>query len=156
MTYKGKYIPKNPEKYSGDIKNIRYLSLWERQVFRFLDANPNVLTWSSESHIIPYLCKTDKKIHKYYIDVYYETTAGKKYLIEIKPEKETKPPKVPKRKTKRYLNECLTYAKNTSKWEAAMAYAEKQGFTFMIWTETALTKMGIRLTKSAPSRRSKS
>ena len=30
MTYKGKFKPKNPSKYKGDIKEIVYRSSWKR------------------------------------------------------------------------------------------------------------------------------
>lgn len=33
--YQGKYKPKNPEKYVGDINNIIFRSSWERNFFFF-------------------------------------------------------------------------------------------------------------------------
>ena len=68
----------------------------------------------------------------------------KEYLIEIKPKKETTPPKS-RKKTKRYLNEVMTYIKNTSKWEAAEEYCADRGLIFQIWTEETLKGMGIKL-----------
>ena len=46
-----------------------------------------------------------------------------------------KPPKKKSRITKGYINEVLTYGKNTSKWEAAELYCKKRGWTFSIMTE---------------------
>ncbi len=55
-------------------------------------------------------------------------------LVEIKPKKETIPPKK-RAKTKRYINEVMTYVKNTSKWQAAQQYADHKGWKFQVWTE---------------------
>jgi len=144
MSYKGRYKVKNPSKYRGNPTQVIFRSLWERQVFRWCDENSSVLQWSSEEIIIPYRCKTDKKLHRYYPDVYIKTK-DKEYLIEIKPKKETVPPRDRSKKTKKYLNEVMTYIKNTSKWDAAKEYCADRGFIFDIWTEDTLKKMGIKL-----------
>lgn len=145
MTYSGKYPCKNPSKYRGDIHDIVFRSMWERCVFRFCDENLDVISWASESVIVPYICKTDNKPHRYFVDLQLTLKNGQTYLIEIKPEKETVPPKVPSRKTPRYVREVLTYVKNTSKWNAAEKYANERGFRFEIWTEKTLKKLGIKL-----------
>jgi hypothetical protein len=144
MAYKGRYKVKNPSKYRGNPTQVIFRSLWERQVFRWCDENSSVLQWSSEEIIIPYRCKTDNKLHRYYPDVYIKTKNGE-YLIEIKPKKETVPPRDRSKKTKKYLNEVMTYIKNTSKWDAAKEYCADRGFIFDIWTEDTLKKMGIKL-----------
>lgn len=144
MSYKGRYKVKNPSKYKGNPTQVIFRSLWERQVFRWCDENSSVLQWSSEEIIIPYRCKTDKKLHRYYPDVYIKTK-DKEYLIEIKPKKETVLPRDRSKKTKTYLNEVMTYIKNTSKWDAAKEYCADRGFIFDIWTEDTLKKMGIKL-----------
>lgn len=144
MSYKGRYKVKNPSKYKGNPTQVIFRSLWERQVFRWCDENSSVLQWSSEEIIIPYRCKTDKRLHRYYPDVYIKTK-DKEYLIEIKPKKETVPPRDRSKKTKKYLNEVMTYIKNTSKWDAAKEYCADRGFIFDIWTEDTLKKMGIKL-----------
>lgn len=144
MAYSGRYKVKNPDKYKGNPTKVIFRSLWERQVFRWCDENPSVLRWSSEEIIVPYRCKTDRKRHRYFPDVYIKTK-NKEYLIEIKPKKETVPPRERSRKTKRYLNEVMTYIKNTSKWEAAEEYCADRGIIFQIWTEETLKGMGIKL-----------
>jgi hypothetical protein len=146
MTYKGRYKIKNPSKYKGNPTQVVFRSLWERQVFRWCDNEDGVLQWSSEEIIIPYRCKTDNRVHRYYPDVYIKTKQGE-YLIEIKPKKETTPPRNGSRKTKKYLNEVMTYIKNTSKWDAAKDYCEDRGYTFQIWTEETLTSLGIKILK---------
>lgn len=147
MAYRGKYKPLNESKYHGDPRNITYRSLWERSTMKWLDQNPQISSWSSETTIIPYRCKTDNKIHRYFMDITFITTSGEKWMIEIKPKKQTLPPNKPKRVTKRYKEEVMTYVKNTSKWEAAKKYAHERGFKFAVWTEDELTQLGIKILK---------
>ena len=146
MAYRGKFKPQLHEKYEGDATNVIYRSLWERGVFKWCDRNKDVVKWSSEEVVVPYRCKTDNKQHRYFVDIKITFSSGEIYLIEIKPEKYTKKPTA-KRKTKRFLKECFQYAKNTSKWNAAEAYAESRGWHFEIWTEKTLKDMGIRIVK---------
>jgi hypothetical protein len=145
MTYSGRYRPKNIGKYEGNASNIKYRSLWERQVMRWLDNNQSVIGWNSEEIVIRYRCKTDGQTHKYFTDFFIRMKDGKKYLIEVKPKNQTTPPKEPRRKTKRYLKEVMTYAKNISKWESAKVYAQKNGMIFQIWTEDTIKGLGIKL-----------
>jgi len=144
MTYKGRYSIKNTSKYEGDPSRCVFRSLWERQVFRWCDENPSIIRWSSEETVVPYRCKTDNKIHRYFVDLKITTKDNRTWLIEIKPEKETKEPK-PRKKTKRYIKEVMTYLKNQSKWEAAKEYAENRGWKFDIWTEKTIKGLGIKL-----------
>ena len=65
-------------------------------------------------------------------------------LVEIKPKKETVPPKG-KRKTKKHLREVTTFIKNTDKWNAASQFAEHKGWKFQVWTEDTLKNLGIKL-----------
>lgn len=142
MAYSGKYRPKNRKKYGGDPDNVVYRSHWEKLVFMWCDGNPDIKSWSSEEVVVPYLWEVDKKYHRYFVDVKITYNNGKTVLVEIKPDKETRPPKKPD-KSKRYINEALTYTKNVCKWEAAQAYASDRGWTFEIWTEKTLQKMNI-------------
>jgi len=141
-THKGKYKIKNRKKYKGDADNIIYRSGWERYAFQWCDTQPQITEWSSEEVVVPYYYEVDKKYHRYFMDLKIKLN-GKIYLIEIKPDSQTKPPKVPSRKTKRYINEGMTYVKNMNKWKAADQYAKDRGWSFEIWTEKTLTKMGI-------------
>ena len=148
MSYKGRFKITKPEKYIGDYTNVVYRSLWERQCFKWCESNPNVKAWNSEEVVIPYVSRHDKKMHRYFVDLFVEMTNGEILLVEIKPKKETKPPKEPKRKTKRYINEVLTYVKNQDKWEAASEFADAKGWKFQVWTEDTLKNLGIKLLKS--------
>src|SRR6056300_1562280 len=143
MKHQGRYRVKNTSKYKGDFTQVFYRSSWEKYAFRWCDDNSNVIEWSSEEVVIPYLYEVDKKYHRYFMDLKITYQNGKTVLIEIKPEKETKPPAVPQRRTKRYINEGLTYVKNMNKWSAAQQYALDRGWHFEIWTEKQLESMGI-------------
>ena len=140
--HQGRYTPINKHKYRGDISNIIWRSSWEFCFLRWCDMNPSVLEYSSEETIIPYRCATDGKIHRYFCDfrIKIKTTTGdvKTYLVEVKPYKETLPPKEPTRKSRRYLQESFTYIKNQSKWEAARQYCADRGWHFIIITEKEL------------------
>ena len=115
VAYKGKYTPKNKSKYEGDPTNIIYRSMWERHCFRWCDENPKVKKWSSEEVVIPYLYEVDRRYHRYYMDlkIVFE---NKTVLVEIKPDKETRPP-TGSRRTKKYISEGYTYVKNMNKWK---------------------------------------
>lgn len=154
MAYKGSYKVKYPHKYLGNPNNVVYRSLWERNVFRWLEEQPGIKGWCSEEVVIPYLCETDKKMHRYFIDVYFVTMDGDKYLIEIKPDRETRPPQGKKR-SKRYLSEAMTYVKNQCKWNAAKEFAIDNGAVFQVWTEHDLKKLGIKTLSDNPRPRKK-
>lgn len=143
--YSGRFTPKNPQKYDGDHNNIVFRSHWERQVLRWCDDHPDIEKYSSEEIIVPYVCGTDGKLHRYFVDLKIRFKSGKTFLIEIKPKKETLPPKQPARKTRRYVTEVLTYVKNQSKWKAANLYAVEAGYEFQVWTEETLKNLGIRI-----------
>lgn len=140
----GYFKPRNPEKYKGDVNKIYYRSSWEKKFFAYLDQRSNILEWSSEEVVIPYVSPLDGKYHRYFVDVWMKYKDGdegiKEKLIEIKPLKETKEPNLPPsgRKTKRYLREAQTYAVNYAKWEAAQKYAKKYGMEFQVVTEKTL------------------
>jgi len=142
MAYSGKYIVKNPSKYKGDHTKVIYRSLWEKNCFSWCEGNSQVKEWSSEEVVIPYYYDVDKKYHRYFMDLKITYKDSRTVLVEIKPAKETAPPKRPD-KTKRYLNEALTYIKNENKWTAAREYAKDRNWGFEIWTEHTLEKMGI-------------
>lgn len=142
MAYSGTYKVKNPTKYRGNAQNIVYRSLWERSAFKWCDTTTRVLKWSSEEVVVPYFYDVDKRMHRYFVDLLIEFKEGT-ILVEIKPKKETTVPKKQGKKTKAYLNESMTYVKNQNKWKAATTYAHDRGWTFEIWTEDTLKKMGI-------------
>ena len=140
MAYKGKYKPKNPQKYKGNPENIIYRSLWERKVMVWLDKSPNIVWWTSEELAITYFNPVDKNLHKYYPDFVFLQKTNEKdtktVMLEVKPKIQTKPPKKSSKKSNStYLEELGTYAKNTSKWEAAKSFCKARGWDFKIITE---------------------
>ena len=150
MAYSGKYKVKNAKKYAGDCTKVIYRSLWEKYCFKWCDEETTVKSWSSEEVVIPYLYEVDRKYHRYFMDLKITFTSGQTILVEIKPDKETRPPTVSGRKTKRYITEGLTYVKNMNKWKTAKEYADNRGWGFEIWTEDTLHKMGIKPKSTKP------
>ena len=140
--YKGKFIPRNTSKYLGDPSSITYRSSYELKFMNWCDLNSSVIGWNSEEIAIPYRSPIDNKVHRYFVDFYMEikdANGGKKrYLVEVKPGRFTKPPKPGKRKTKRYLQEIANYAVNEAKWKTARSFCKKQNMEFRIVTEREL------------------
>lgn len=142
MSYKGKYKPSYPRKYKGDPTNIIYRSLWERRFMVYCDTNEKILEWGSEEVFVWYKSPMDGKPHRYFPDFYIKVQEAngsiKKYLIEIKPQRQTVPPTKPQRQTKKYISEVYEYAKNQSKWEAAKEWCADRGYEFKVLTENDL------------------
>jgi len=59
-------------------------------------------------------------------------------VIEVKPKKQTVPPKQPKRKTKNWLYEMKTYSVNQAKWAAADEWCRSRDMEFKVITEAEL------------------
>ena len=145
MSYKGRYNPVNPKKYKGNPQNIIYRSLWERKFMVYCDTNDKVLEWGSEEIIIPYISPWDGKKHRYFPDFYIKVKQSsgniKKFIIEVKPKKQTRPPKPVVRKTKRWIKEVRTFGINEAKWKHATKWCKDNDMEFKILTEEEL---GIR------------
>jgi hypothetical protein len=60
-------------------------------------------------------------------------------MVEVKPYNQTIPPKTKNRKRKSVINETVTYAVNTAKWNAAREWCNKNSYTFKIFTENELS-----------------
>jgi hypothetical protein len=137
---KGKFMPKYPEKYVGDINNIVFRSKWEWRFMEFCDSNISISKWGSEEIRIPYLKPTTKKIHNYFPDFFimYTNARGEvvKEIIEIKPKKEA----VLTKKSTTY--DKVAYVINMAKWEAAKQFCAAHGMVFRVLTEDSLFKTG--------------
>jgi TnsA endonuclease N terminal len=138
----GKYTPHFPEKYKGNPCEIYYRSSWERRFMKYCDFNKRILEWGSEEFFLPYRSPLDGKIHRYFPDFYVKMKDDdgkiKKYIIEVKPKKQTIEPEVKKRKTKGYIYEVMEYAKNQAKWKAAKEFCEDRQWEFKVITEDDL------------------
>ena len=140
---KSRYKPSNPQKYVGDVNNIICRSSWERRFCIWCDSNENILEWGSEEFWIPYRSPVDNRVHKYFPDFFVKVCEKngiiKKYVIEVKPQKQTQQPNPkPKRKTKSWLYEVKTYAVNQAKWKAATEFCADRLLEFKIITENEL------------------
>lgn len=140
--YQGFFKPKNSEKYIGDINNIIYRSYYELKFLRWCDSNPNILQYASEEIIIPYFDISTGKVKRYFPDFYVimkeKNNEIKKYIIEIKPYRQTQPPKKGKKSSKNYLYEAKQYERNQCKWEAAKEFCRKNNLSFKLITEKEL------------------
>jgi hypothetical protein len=139
MAYSGRFTPRNPQKYKGDVNNIVWRSLWERAVMVKLDEWAEVVEWASEELIIPYRFKLDNKMHRYFPDfcVLVKKPDGTelRLVLEVKPKARVLEPKKPKRVTKRFVGEVIEWERNQAKWEAARAYCADRKWEFQIITE---------------------
>ena len=142
MAYKGKYKVRAPYKYKGNPTKVVYRSSWELKFMNYCDTNINILEWGSEEVYMWYKSPIDNRPHRYFPDFYIKVREKngtiKKYIIEVKPQRQTKPPAKPKRQTKGYLREAFEYAKNQAKWKAANEWCLDRGFEFKVITEKEL------------------
>lgn len=131
----GEFIPKNPQKLIGNARPM-YRSGWELAMMTFLDNQPNVIQWASESVSIPYVNPLNGRRSMYIPDflVLYQDKNGKQHaeLIEVKPKKEAMLEHAKSKRDKAFL------IVNTAKWSAAMQWAKKNGCGFRIITEDQL------------------
>jgi len=138
----GKFTPKNPDKYIGK-KTPTYRSSWEFTFMTFCDNNPSILQWASESVQIPYRNPLTGKQTIYVPDflVFYQDKNGSKRaeLIEVKPKKQAT-----LEGAKRSPRDMAAVAVNYAKWEAADAWAKRNGLTFRIVTEEDIYHSGKR------------
>lgn len=138
----GYFRPQNPEKYIGDPTNIVYRSGWELKFMQWCDRTPNILRYGSEEFSVPYYNPIKQRVCRYFPDFIIEVleNSGKveKYVIEIKPKKQTIPPVRGNKKSKTYINEVNTYAVNQSKWKSVQEWCEDRRIKFRIITESEL------------------
>ena len=108
----------------------------------FFDNHPSILNWASESIAIDYRDPLTNKQKRYFPDffvVYIDANGIKKAeIIEVKPSTQTG-----QRKTKSAINNAQII-KNHAKWNAALAWAAKNGCTFKILTEIEIFKTGCK------------
>ena len=109
------------------------------------DMTRQVVKWGSEELVIPYQSPVDGQMHRYFVDfvVYIQTSQGtQKYCVEIKPYSQTKPPKMPRKKSliESYQKSMETFAVNQAKWKYADDFCKKHGMKFVVLTEKELLK----------------
>jgi hypothetical protein len=136
---KGRYIPRNPQKYWGNPNNIYFRSSWELTCCKFFDMSNAVSRWNSEEIHISYISPRDHRVHQYWPDFMVELINANKeierWLIEVKPLKETS---IEHAKT---VYDKIAVAVNQAKWDAAIKFAAANNMKFKVITELDIYKM---------------
>ena len=139
----GIYKCRFPEKYKGSFP-ICYRSGLELRFMKWADANPAIVSWGSETVIIPYKNPLTGRVSRYFTDFNISMRAKtgeiKKYIIEVKPFSQTMAPNQKQKNKKTLAYQQAEYVKNQSKWNAARSYCENKSSTFVILTEKELGK----------------
>ena len=135
----GPYVVLNPQKYAG--KGVpKYRSGWELAFMRFCDSNDHIITWSSESLVIPYINPLTGKKTRYIPDflIQYRNKHNKVVteLIEIKPKKQSI------LESKANNRDRAIVAVNYAKWAAAQKWCQRNGLTFRVITEEDIFRQG--------------
>lgn len=135
----GFFKPQNKNKCLNKEGFCIYRSALEMKVMIELDKNPNVVEWSSEATIIPYINPVSGNPARYFVDFYIKTKAidgYKKFLVEVKPKSQTvlrEYTNKAKKSTKLYSE--MQWAINQAKWVAAKSYCKLKGMSFLLMTE---------------------
>ena len=132
QTKKGIYYIRNRHKYKGVIEPLIYRSSWEHKFMIYCDNSVSIWKWSYERIRVPYMFNGKSK--SYLPDFWIRRKDGE-FLIEIKPIKQTKPPK------SKSKIESHQYKINRSKWQAAKSFCEKYNMNFMILTENTISRL---------------
>lgn len=133
--YSQGYIdPRTCKKLINNSEPIIYRSSYERKFVVWCESSSQVIRWGSECICITYIMP-DGSMHRYYPDYYLEMRDGHKYIIEVKPSNQTKPP----------INENSwaynEWIKNNCKWKAAQEYCKIRGFEFKVLTEKTIKQL---------------
>ena len=135
----GYYTVINQSKYTG--KGVpKYRSGWELAFMRFCDTNTNIISWASESLVIPYRHPLTGKQTRYIPDflIQYKNRHNKVIteLIEIKPKKQSVI------ESKASNKEKAVVAVNYAKWASAQVWCKRNGITFRVITEDDIFRQG--------------
>jgi hypothetical protein len=135
------FVPKNKEKFVGQFAPLR--SSYEEKFAKWCDKTPNIVKWAYESIIISYYDPIKRKMRRYYPDftiaVQNPNGTVNAFLVEIKPMKEMRPPKMtPGKQHKIYQKELATYTTNLAKQEAARNWCIKHNMEFKVLNENHL------------------
>jgi hypothetical protein len=137
---KGKFIPKNPQKYMGN-KAPTYRSSWEFVFMKFCDENAHITEWASEPMRIPYINPIKQSKTTYLPDflIAYKDKSGNRIveLIEIKPKKQI----LGEARSERDKIQAII---NQAKWQAAEAFCAQKGIKFRVVTEDDIFHQGSR------------
>lgn len=132
----GKYKPRNPEKYRGNVREIIYRSQAELQFMSILDENKDVISWASEELSVRYYNPIKCRWSRYFPDFIIhkrnkDTNISEIIMIEIKPLEQTKPPKRGG-KMETYMRKMMEWTVNQYKWKAAIEFCKKHKMKFVV------------------------
>ena len=159
--HQGNYIPTNKDKVIklNNQGGVYFRSSLERKLMIYLDNNPDIIRWASESIEIPYISEeyangeVVNKQRRYYPDFYYEINTGgniKRVIAEVKPKSEVDdvnllkegnfklPEKYSFGKLKSLKYKFELAKKNLCKFETMIEYCKQKGMTFIIITDELL------------------
>jgi hypothetical protein len=135
---KGKFTPKNPQKYIGN-KAPTYRSSWEFVFMKFCDENMHITEWMSEPMRIPYFNPVKQTKTTYVPDflVAYKDKTGQRkvQLIEIKPKKQI----LGEARSQRDKIQAVI---NQAKWQAAKQFCDQKNIEFKVITEDDIFHQG--------------
>jgi hypothetical protein len=147
----GYYRLINPHKYKGNPSDVVYRSGWELKFMLYCDLNPGVLRWESEPVKIQYVDfygKTRNYIPDFLMECINPNNPDllNKFLIEVKPEKETHEPIIPKgsisaNQLKNIEWSYAAWIKNKHKWAYALEWCKKRDYVFKIITEHQINNL---------------
>jgi hypothetical protein len=145
--HQGVYKLQNVDKYIGNPNEVLYRSGWEFKFMLYCDLNPGIIKWGSEVFKIPYNDFMGKG-HVYIPDFYLETRNTEhpdlmnRFLVEIKPEKQIREPKIPmtisEKKLKGLEYDIAEWQKNKYKWAYAQEWCKNRDIKFWLVTEEHL------------------
>ena len=135
----GPYVVLNPQKYAG--KGVpKDRCGWELAFMCFCDSNDHIISWSSESLVIPYINPLTGKKTRYIPDflIQYRNKHNKVVteLIEIKPKKQSV------LESKASNRDRAIVAVNYAKWAAAQKWCQRNGLVFRVITEDDIFRQG--------------
>ena len=120
------------KKYKTGVHNstkaglCKYRSGWELEYMKFLDSNVQVVSYSYEKVIVPYISNIRSgRIRRYFPDFLIEYSDGRKVLVEIKPSNR--------------LNKPI----NVKKLLAAKQWCKEHDVTLEVITEVELRGLGL-------------
>lgn len=149
----GVFKPQHPEKYIGVLDLAKFRSSYEFLMCQYFDSNDRIIRWGIEQPKIDYW-DLDNQHHTYYPDFYYEIKVLRdnsytldRVIVEVKPAEQIYPPVKPVNETnkslKNYEYAVREHIKNKLKWNAALEFAEKNHYKFILITQETLKEKGI-------------
>lgn len=142
MAFNARFIPKNPDKYVGDVNAIFARSTWEVACMKYFDSRPDVLRWGSEEIVIPYLSPLNSKVHRYFPDFFVEYIDRDgnviKEIVEVKPLHESEKEYAKSQRSKDAL------IVNEAKWKSAAIYCDERDMKFRVLTEKSIFHQGVK------------